>query len=199
MAEATLIARSALAGIATPGRHGASGEPGVTISKRSDLRLFTVSVLKGQGGAFAGAVSAATGLSLPSGPACVSANGVTILGTGPGQWLLVADNDGAAACENLIRDTAGMAAIVEQSDGRAIVAVGGVKAREALAKGISIDLHPKAFPAGSAAVTSAAWLGMTIWRPGEESTFYIAVARSYAGSFWNWLSHSAAEFGYTAG
>ena len=199
MADMSLEARSALQGIATPGRHGAPGEPGVTIAELTNLRLFSVAVLKGQGEAFAAAVSSAIGLALPSGPVCVSAKGVTLIGAGPGQWLLVCDEVAASACESLLRDTAGMAAIVEQTDGRAIVAVGGPKARDALAKGISIDLHPQAFPAGSAAVTSAAFIGLTLWRPGEENVFYIAVARSYAGSFWNWLTHSAAEFGYTVG
>ncbi len=196
ISEMTLTPTSALEGIARPGRGGAGGAPGVTLRELRDLGLFSVSVLKGQSESFASAVMQATTLALPKGPSCTSAAGITIIGTGPRQYLLVAEPKGVAACETLLRDAAAIAAFAEQSDGRAVIAVGGLKAREALAKGVSIDLHPKAFPPGAAAVTSAALIGLTLWRPTEEHSYHLAVARSLAGSFWHWLTDSAAEFGY---
>ena len=65
-----------------------------------------------------------------------------------------------------------------------------------LAKGIAIDLHPRAFKPGDVALTIAAHIGVQLWQVDEAPTYEIAVPRSLAKSLWAWLSASAAEFGY---
>jgi sarcosine oxidase subunit gamma len=60
---------------------------------------------------------------------------------------------------------------------------------------VPIDLHPKAFPAGAAAITHAAHIGVILWRPDETDRFVLGSARSYSVSLWHWLMESAAEFG----
>ena len=88
------------------------------------------------------------------------------------------------------------AMIADQSDGRCVLRLRGMKAREVLAKGIGIDLHARAFKPGDVALTLAAHVGVQLWQLDDAPTYEIAVARSLAGSLWAWLSASAAEFGY---
>jgi len=85
--------------------------------------------------------------------------------------------------------------VTDQGDGRLIVEVAGPRARDALAKGIAIDLDASAFKVGDAAQTSAAHIGLQIALIDDIPTFEIISARSTAGSFWSWLVASAAEYG----
>ncbi len=62
-------------------------------------------------------------------------------------------------------------------------------------KGVAIDLHRDAFGMADVAVTAIAHIGTILWMVDEQPRYRVAVFRSYAGSFWHWLSTSAAEFG----
>lgn len=193
-----LPSRSALHGIAIPGRYGnIDGAPGVTLSERVDVGLATVAVRKGKAEAVAAAVRSAYGAELPKDSRLVAGPGVAFIGTAPGQWFAVSESlaNGALA-DDLARQLAGLASITDQSDGRAVVRVSGPRARDALAKGVPIDLHPAAFRTGSAATTVISLVGAQIWQADEAPTYDIAVFRGFAGSFWGWLTSSAAEFGY---
>lgn len=75
------------------------------------------------------------------------------------------------------------------------VAFASARARDALAKGIAVDLDASAFKIGDAAQTSAAHIGLQIALIDDTPTFEIISARSTAGSFWSWLTASAAEYG----
>ena len=137
------------------------------------------------------------GLGLPVTPRIVSSASHSLVWAGPDQWHLIAtDRNGF---DELLRDLAPLAAVSDQSDGRAALRLSGPKLRETLAKGCMLDLHPSVFPAGAAALTaSLIWVcisggSLTIRNP--VTLFEIMVARSMAGSFWSWLSASAAEFG----
>jgi sarcosine oxidase subunit gamma len=57
------------------------------------------------------------------------------------------------------------AAIVDQSHGRTLLRVTGPRVRDALAKGLAIDLHPREFKTGYAAVTAVAISAFTSGRP----------------------------------
>ena len=73
----------------------------------------------------------------------------------------------------------------------------GPRVRDTLAKGCSLDLHPRAFKPGDAATTPVALIDCQIWQLDETPTYALAVPSSFAESFWDWLTASAAEFGYT--
>jgi len=113
--------------------------------------------------------------------------GATVLGIGPGRWLFL-DVD-----QKQLPFLPELASVADHSDGYAIFEVWGSKAREALAKGVPVDLHPSIFT-DNVAVTVIAHMGAIVWQSAPDH-FSIAVFRSYAGSFWYWLSSSAAEFG----
>jgi methylglutamate dehydrogenase subunit D len=194
-----LARRSALDGIALPGRFGRAGDqPGVTLSERTDVGLATVMARKGRGAALAAATREAYRVDLPGDSTVAAGPAVAFMGTAPGQWFAVSERlANGALPDDLVAKLAGFAAITDQSDGRAIVRVSGPSARAALAKGLPIDLHPTVFRPGSAATTSISHIGAQIWQVDDTPTYDIAVFRGFAGSFWGWLTSSAAEFGYT--
>jgi methylglutamate dehydrogenase subunit D len=182
---------------ALSGRHGAPGEAGVVLAVREGLALAAVAARRGREADLADAVERALGLRPPDGPKAVAGGGAVWIGVGPGQWLVAVEEDTADFVSALTGRLAGLAAVTDQSDGRVVLRVSGPRARDALAKGFSIDLHPRAFRPGDAAATQAAHVGAQIWQVDDAPTYDIAVARSYAASFWSWLTASAAEFGYT--
>jgi heterotetrameric sarcosine oxidase gamma subunit len=116
-------------------------------------------------------------------------NGVTALGIGPGRWLFL------GATPEQLAPLSGLASLSDHSDGYAVFELWGPKVRETLAKGVPVDLHPTAFT-DDVAVTVIAHIGAIVWQSAPDR-FSIAIFRSYAGSFWPWLSTSAAEFGLT--
>lgn len=194
-----LHTRSALHGVAIPGRYGkATATPGVTLSERIDIGLATVAARKGKAVALAAAVRSAYGTDLPMDSRLVAGASVAFIGIAPGQWLAVSETlaNGALA-DDLARQLTGLASIADQSDGRAVIRVSGPRARDTLAKGVPIDLHPGVFRAGSAATTVISLIGAHLWQVDDAPTYDIAVFRGFAGSFWGWLTSSAAEFGYT--
>ena len=71
----------------------------------------------------------------------------------------------------------------------------GPRARDALAKGVSIDLHPRAFKTGDVAVTTASHLAVHLWQVADEPVYRLLVVRTYFDSLWRWLAASAAEYG----
>jgi sarcosine oxidase subunit gamma len=115
------------------------------------------------------------------------AGGVTALGIGPGRWLFLHQS------MDQLAPLSAMASLSDHSDGYAVFELWGPKVRETLAKGIPLDLHPAVFT-DAVGVTVIAHIGAIVWQSAPDR-FSIAVFRSYAGSFWHWLSASAAEFG----
>lgn len=188
-----LTARSAFTGL--PARSGrAEGEPGVTVRPRDDLALARLIARKGRAGDLAAAVRARYGLDLPSTPKRVAQGGLALIWSGPGEWLAVAE-DGRDLARELSDAIGAFAAVSDQSDGLAVLRVSGLRARDALIKGVGLDLHPRAFGPGDAAVTVIAHIGAQLWQLDDRPSYEIAAYRSFAGSLWRWLEASAAEFG----
>ena len=86
--------------------------------------------------------------------------------------------------------------LTDVSHGCAALRISGPHARNLLAKGCSIDLHPRVFKPGSAATTRIAQIGCLLWQVDETPTYDLAVNSSIARSLWTWLANSAAEYGY---
>ena len=187
--------RSAWAGAVRLGRHGRlQGEAGVRLSLREEIGLATLVVADGQETALRQILADRFGWSLPSVGATSIEGEQGLVWSAPGQWLAVAET--RAGLHGLAEALRGVAAVTDQSDGRAVVRVSGRQARAMLVKGVALDLHPRAFRAGQAAATNIAHINVQIWQRDEAPTYDITVARSFAGSFWSWLTHAATEFGY---
>jgi sarcosine oxidase subunit gamma len=198
VSERALRKVSALAGLAVPGRYGKpDGAPGVTIEERHGLGIATVAARKGQAEALTAAVREAYGVALPNGPSVARGETVSFIGYGPGQWLAVS---GTFAAEALVHDLgkrlAGLASIADQHGGRTVLRLSGPRARDVLAKGLPIDLHPRSFAAGDAATSTISLMGVQLWQVDDTPAYDIALFRSVSASFWRWLTAAAAEFGY---
>lgn len=198
MSKRPLHALSALAGIAVPGRFGKpDGEPSVMIGELSGLGLATVASRQGQDAALKSAVLQAYGVQLPESSRVAQGSAVSFIGYGLGQRLAVSESLAhEALAGDLSQRLAGLASISDQSGGRTVLRVSGPRARDVLAKGLPVDLDPRAFPLGSAAASIIGHMGVQLWQVDDTRSYDIAVFRSLSQSFWRWLTASAAEFGY---
>jgi sarcosine oxidase subunit gamma len=195
MAEfAALAPRAAFAGLLSavgPTPAGAAARA------RDDLALAAVATRKGAGAEFDARFQSVFGFEPPHGPRRARGVDAQWLGLGPGRWLAIGERDNFV--NDLARDLDSVAAVVDQSDGLALIEIGGTRARRTLAKGLPIDLDASVFPFNAVASSAIAHIGVTIWRAGQGDDdaprFAIALYRSFAGSFSRWLMESAAEFG----
>ena len=195
MAEAALQARSPLAGV--PDRVGESQAPGVTITEEAAARTFAVLARRDAGAALIERCRG-FGIVLPATPQRATGRGVAVQWTGPGQWQVQATAAEAERLLGLFASLPALCSTVALDDSRIVLSVGGPRARDALAKMLTIDLHPRAFRPGEAAVTVAGGISVFVSRRDEEDVFDCAVPRSFALSFWEWLVDSAAEYGVAA-
>jgi methylglutamate dehydrogenase subunit D len=198
VSDRALWARSALDHLIQPGSHGnLAGAPGVTLGERTDLGIVSVMARRGMAEALSTAVKAAFGADLPLMPRRVEASGIAFVWTGPERWLAMASGQTSQdLVQRLMPVCAGLAAVAEQGDGRVIIRMAGPRARDMLAKILTLDLHPRVFRPGDTAVTGAAHLEVQIWQLDDAPTYEVALFRGFAGSFWHWLTQSAAEYGY---
>lgn len=187
--------RGAWSGIVAPGSFGATGA-GVKIGLCEGLGIASLIMAEEDRPALSRAVKDRFGLDLTSGPAVVWSESHKLVWAGPGQWLLLATSRPGFHAD--LGALSMVAAVADQSDGRAVMRLSGGGVRKALAKGCMVDLHPSAFPVGMTALSVIAYVGLQLWRLEDDAhgaVFEIMVPRSMAGSFWSWLCAAVAEFG----
>ena len=83
----------------------------------------------------------------------------------------------------------------DQSGSRRLLELRGARIRDVLAKGVSVDLHPRAFRTGDVAVTTASHLAVHLWQVADDPAYRLLVVHTYFDSLWRWLAASAAEYG----
>jgi sarcosine oxidase subunit gamma len=115
--------------------------------------------------------------------------------SGPAQWLALGPLLSQPVEQVLGEALGAHASIFDQSGSRRLLELHGPNVREVLAKGISIDLHPRAFKTGDAAVTTASHLGVHFWQVADAPVYRLLVVHTYFDSLWRWVAASAAEFG----
>jgi len=147
--------------------------------------------------AFASAVQTATGLSLPRAANTVSTAGSwQILWLGPNDWWITGpDGEADSLVEALRANFAGQhATACDVSESRAIIALKGPKAREVLMRGVSLDLHPRAFRVGQCAQTGVSRANALIHLVNDTPTYELYVLKSFSDYLWRWLEQVAADF-----
>lgn len=165
--------------------------PDLSISVRDDLTLASLAAAKGKREALVAAIQEKYGVSLPSTPERVEGNGIAFLWSGPDQWIAAAERTGGRDLERELKPVlAGLAAVTDQTDARAILRISGPRAREVLAKGVPLDLHPRVFAPGSVAITHASHIGVILWQLDAAPTYELAVFRSFAQSLADWVEES---------
>lgn len=167
------------------------GQGTVRVEEPRTTGIATVMARAGQTAAFVDRAAALYGVAPEDDPRRVSANGVAFAGTGPGAWLMLREDatpDWAAGAATALD---GVASLIDQSSGYALLRLSGEDAARLLQAGLFVDLHPAAFPSGSVAVSVIAHIGVILWRLDGEDGFEIAIFRSFASSFWHWLTTAA--------
>lgn len=137
------------------------------------------------------------GFALPTEPNAVSArDGLAALWLGPDEWLIVG---APAGLLERLRDALSTmhAAAIDLGASRVVFELAGAGARDVLGKGCALDLHPRAFPAGSCAQTALARAGIILELVDEMPRFRIFVRRSFARYLAAWLADAAAAPGPT--
>jgi methylglutamate dehydrogenase subunit D len=200
MASFTLTETSSLrartATSASAARHRDGAPPGVVIAERVDVAICSVLARRDATDRLARSVQSAFALELPRAPRYAEAGAVAFAWAGPGQWLALGERMTGADLARRLRAAVGEAAsVIDQSHGRTLIRVAGLRARDTLAKGVLIDLHPSAFGPGNTASTVISHIAAHFWQVDAMPTYDLAVASSFALAFLQWLIEAAAEFG----
>jgi len=114
---------------------------------------------------------------------------------GPDEWLLTSTGTAPETLETELREQlrpAGGTA-VDVSAQRIVLRISGPRAREVLAKGCSIDLHPRVFGPGSSAQTTLGQAGVVLLSLGEDE-FAVLVRASFAWYLATWLLDDALAY-----
>jgi heterotetrameric sarcosine oxidase gamma subunit len=174
---------------------GHAGTAGMMVSERS-VSMCSVIVRKGGHALLAERVQAEFGVELPQARKTTGAGPVEFIWAGRDQWLAVSEAGDGRALEQRLRSALGPAASLnDQSDGRTVLRLSGPRVRDALAKGVPVDLHPRVFKSADTAMTVVSYINVHLWRVDDAPTYDIAMFRSFAVAFWDWLAAAAAEFG----
>ena len=191
--------QSALDALHLAGR--AVAQPGDAAAVLGERRFVTMINLRADpaDAAALAAVRGEVGFDLPTEPNTVTrGETVSALWLGPDEWLITTsggEDDGLLACLRSV--LAGHhASAVDVSDARSVIVLRRARARDVLAKGCGLDLHPRQFQTGRCAQTGLARASVLIHQTGAEPAYDIYVDRSFAEYLWTWLEDAAAEFGF---
>ena len=195
MAELALR-RSPLAHLGLKARAVAdAGAAGVSMSESPHRVLLE---LRGDPGSkvFLAAVEQATGLALPiKSPDSAVAGTRAALWLGPDRWLIVAPGEDDSFGDALRLALAEIHhAVTEVSDSFATIRLAGPNTRDVLAKGCTLDLHPRTFAAGHVAQSTLAKAQVILHQP-RDGIFEIYTRRSIAEYLWAWLEDAGLEYG----
>lgn len=190
--------RSALAHLGLVARAAGSGkkDAGVLMSEIAHRSIVNVRGTASDP-AFSSAVQIAAGIALPSAANTVSTGGDRqILWLGPNEWWVTGpDGESDAFVEGLRTAFAGQhAAACDVSESRAILALKGPQARDVLMRGVSLDLHPRAFRVGQCAQTGLSRCNVMLHLVDDAPTFEIYVLKSFSDYLWRWLETVARDF-----
>ncbi|MEU3839492.1 sarcosine oxidase subunit gamma family protein [Streptomyces sp. NPDC028635] len=199
MADTALTARQR-----SPLAHAAARLAAATRASRGAIRLAELPLLAqvdvrlDAKGPAADAVGLALGLQLPLEPnTVVHAGEITVVWLGPDEWLVVGRRGTQRELESRIRAAAGdeHVSVTDVSAQRTTLLVGGPRARDLLAHGCSLDLHPRAFGPGRCAQTTLARTQVVlVARDESRAGFWVLVRSSFAGYLTDWLLDAAVEY-----
>ena len=138
------------------------------------------------------------GIDLPTVPnTWVPTEDGRVVWLGPDEWLLTSTTDAPEALETRVR--AAVAPLggfaTDVSAQRIGLRLSGARVRDVLAKGCSIDLHPRVFGRGSSAQTALGQAGVVLLAlSGTGDDYAVLVRSSFAGYLADWLLDAALEF-----
>jgi sarcosine oxidase subunit gamma len=148
--------------------------------------------------AFLAAAGGVLDCRLPVNPNTVQTAGdLTVLWLGPDECLVLTPPGAEAAI--IARLTAALAgihaAVTDNSGSHARLRLAGTRARDVLAKGCTLDLHPRRFAPGQCAQTLILRCGVILHQIDDRPSYDLMPRRSYAEYLWTWLIDAMAEYG----
>ncbi len=146
---------------------------------------------------FVNAVNKVLRVDLPLQPNTFSAELSTVYWLGPDEWLVVSPAGERPTLPTLLDDALGNVhtSLNVLNGGYVAMRVSGRNAAALLAKGCTLDFHPRVFSAGQCAQSGLAKTSVLIAMVDDRPTFDVIVRRSFAEYLALWLQHSGAEFG----
>ena len=192
------VPESPLAHSRLPQLHGNRVRAGVVLEEHS---LRTHLNLRGNSNdaEFANPTEEVLKLSLPVQPNTVShRQDLMAAWLAPDEWLLIA---GADVGKSLKLDLDSRLAhchyaLNDLSGGQTMISISGPQSLDLLAKGCTLDLHPRVFGAGQCAQSHLAKASVTIVaRASNLSAYDVVVRRSFADYLWRWLIKAGSEYG----
>jgi sarcosine oxidase subunit gamma len=189
-----------LAASLASGRYGRErGAAGLRLRIVSGRALVQVMARGRSDDALKQAVRSKYTLDLPDKSMLVRGPRLSLLWAGYRTWMAMANEAEIANLESVVRDDIGaFASVSDQSDGRLLVELNGPRVREALAKLVPVDLHPRAFRPGDTALTLFGHIAGQITQVDPAPTYELMVFRGYADSFLHDITACGAEFGIDA-
>ena len=119
---------------------------------------------------------------------------VVIAWAGPEEWFVIGQEEGSSGLRVALRQAIPEAdgAVVDVSSGFTLFSVEGRRARDLIAAGCPIDVHPRAFGPGRCAQTLYAGTGVCLLQRAEDPAprFELMARRSYAAWLWRWMESS---------
>ncbi len=173
--------------------------PALLVAERPLLTQLTLRV---RGTDATAAVGAALGVGLAATP-CTYTRGVgpygevEVLWMGPDEYLVLARPGIQEVLESALRDALGDShgAVVDVSAQRTALTLSGPSARDVLAHGCALDLHPRAAVDGMCAQTLLARAGIVLLvRDAERGEFGVLVRSSFAPYLAAWLIDACTEY-----
>ena len=190
--------RSALNGVVEPGTYGRkiAGGPGITLRERPNLSIIQVAAYPDTAEKTGTVIRSLVGAFPPPEPnRSIMVDSTQICWIGPHKWWII-ETDQQNRAESIASHLGNGAAVTTQGHGRSCIRLSGPSARDLLPKGCTLDFHPSRFSAGHCAQTSLGHVNTLINCIDDEPIFDLFVLRSYAVSFWEWITDAAGEFGY---
>ena len=142
--------------------------------------------------------SARLGVDLPTTPnTWVPTDEGRAVWLGPDEWLLTSSTQAPDELE--ARVAAAVAPLsgsaTDVSAQRITLRLKGARARDVLAKGCALDLHPRVFGRGRSAQTTLGLAGVVLLALTDTGDDYVVLVRSsFAGYLADWLVDAALEF-----
>jgi heterotetrameric sarcosine oxidase gamma subunit len=141
----------------------------------------------------------ARALGVPFGRAARDAHGTLVVGSGPGEWLLLAAPGTSAAVARRVEavEDEGLVSVFDATHGRALVRITGAGAPDLLTKVCAIDLADEVTPNGAAFRSSVAKLVTDVVRDdrGGARSYLLHCERSSGQYLFDALIDAGNEFG----
>ncbi|MCA1687319.1 MAG: hypothetical protein LC714_01680 [Actinobacteria bacterium] len=138
-------------------------------------------------------------LGVPFGRAAHDEHGTLVVGSGPGEWLLLAPPDANAAVAGRVEEVQDdeLVSVFDATHGRALMRITGARAADLLAKVCGVDFSEKVTPDGAAFRSSVAKLVTDVVRDDRdgERSYLLHCERSSGQYLFDALIDAGDEFG----